>query len=93
MTRRYAYPLPRIDDTIDTLSGSQWFSTLDLLSRYWQVEMAKEDTLKVAYATHDGLFVFKLIPFRLSNEPATFQRLIDLVLTGIQWSQCLVSSG
>ena len=55
--------------------------------------MAKEDTLKVAYATHDGLFEFKLIPFRLCNEPATFQRMIDLVLTGIQWSQCLVSSG
>ena len=84
MTQRYAYPLPRIDDTIDNLFGSQWFSTLDLLSGYWQVEMTKEDTLKVAYATHDGLFEFKLTPFRLSNEPATFQRLMDLVLTDIQ---------
>jgi len=40
VTCRDAYPLPRIDDMLDTLSGSQWFSTLDLLSGYWQVEVA-----------------------------------------------------
>ena len=85
VTRRYAYPFPRIDNTIDTLSGSQWFSTLDLLSGYWQVEVAKEDTLKVAYATHDGMFEFKLIPFRLCNEPATFQWLVDLSLFMLSW--------
>ena len=46
ITRKDADPLPRIDDTIEALSGSQWFSTLDLLWGYWQVEMSKEDRAK-----------------------------------------------
>ena len=90
VTRKDAYPLPRIDDTLDTLSGSQWFSTLDLLSGYWQVELAGKDREKTAFVTQDGLFEFKVIPFGLCNAPATFQRLMDLVLAGVQWSQCLV---
>ena len=90
VTRKDAYPLPRIDDTLDTLSGSQWFSTLDLLSGYWQVEVAGKDREKTAFVTQDGLFEFKVMPFGLCNAPATFQRLMDLVLAGVQWSQCLV---
>jgi len=85
-----AYPLPRIDDTLDTLCGSQWFSTLDLLSGYWQVEMEERDREKTAFTTHEGLFEFKVMPFGLCNAPATFQRLMNIVLAGIQWSRCLV---
>ena len=90
ITRKDAYPLPRIDDTIEALSGSQWFSTLDLLWGYWQVEMSEEDRAKTAFSTHEGLYEFKVMPFGLCNAPATFQRLMDLVLSGIQWSSCLV---
>lgn len=90
ITQKDAYPLPRIDDTMDTLSGSQWFSTLDLRSGYWQVEVSEEDRQKTAFTTHEGLFEFKVMPFGLCNAPATFQRLMDLLLAGLQWSQCLV---
>ena len=90
VTQKDAYPLPRIDTTLDTLHGSQWFSTLDLLSGYWQVEVAKSDRLKTAFCATEGLFQFRVMPFGLCNAPATFQRLMDLVLAGLQWSECLV---
>ncbi len=90
VTRKDAYPLPRVDDTLDTLAGSKWFSTLDLLSGYWQVEVSPEDRNKTAFCTHEGLFEFRVMPFGLCNAPATFQRLMDAVLAGLQWSSCLV---
>ena len=89
ITHKDAYSLPRIDDTLDTLSGAQWFSTVDLLSGYWQVEVA-EDKLKTAFATREGLYELNVMPFGLCNTPATFQRLMDFVLAGVQWMQRLV---
>ena len=90
VTRKDAYPLPRVDDTLDTLAGSKWFSTLDLISGYWQVEMSPEHREKTAFCTTKGLFEFNVMPFGLCNAPATFQRLMDMVLAGLQWSSCLV---
>ena len=90
ITKKDAYPIPRIDDTLDTLAGSCWFSTLDLVSGYWQVEMSPTDREKTAFCVPDGLFEFKVMPFGLSNAPATFQRLMDLLLAGLKWNTCLV---
>ncbi|KAL5509263.1 hypothetical protein EMCRGX_G004601 [Ephydatia muelleri] len=90
ITRKDAYPLPRIDDSLDALNGSKWFSTLDLICGYWQVEMDENDRQKTAFCTQEGLFEFKVMPFGLCNAPATFQRLMNLVLSGIQWKSCLV---
>lgn len=84
VTHKDAYPLPRVDDTLDTLSGSNWFSTIDLKSGYWQVEMAPEDREKTAFCTREGLFEFNVMLFGLCNAPATFQRLMDCVLAGLQ---------
>ena len=70
------------------LAGKQWFSTLDLASGYWQVSLSRE--VKTAFATHSGLFQFKVIPFKLYNVPATFERLMDRVLQGLRWTRCLV---
>ena len=90
VTRKDAYPLPRIDDTLNALAGSQMFSTIDLVSGYWQVEVDEVDRPKTAFCTTEGLFQLRVMPFGLCNAPATFQRLMDLVLSGLQWSQCLV---
>ena len=83
-TIKDAYPLPRIDDTLDMLAGKQWFSTLDLASGYWQVSLSQEARVKTAFATHSGLFQFRVMPFGLCNAPATFERLMDRVLQGLR---------
>ena len=78
-----AYPLLRIDESLDQLSGSTWFSTLDLCSGYWQVEMHSDDRPKTAFATRRGLFEFNVMPFGLSCAPATFERLIKSWIAGL----------
>ena len=90
VTSKDAFPLPRVDDTLDYLSGSLWFSTLDLASGYWQVEVDPKDRPKTAFCTPEGLFEFNVMPFGLCNAPATFQRLMNLILGGLQLSSCLV---
>ena len=83
-TVKDAYPLPRIDDTLDMLAGKRWFSTLDLASGYWQVSLSPEARCKTAFATHSGLFQFRVMLFGLCNAPATFERLMDRVLHGLR---------
>ena len=61
VTVKDSYPLPRIDDTLDKLSDAAWFSTLDLASGYWQIEMEPQDRDKTAFATHEGLFQFDAV--------------------------------
>ena len=89
-TIKDAYPLPRIQDTLDTLSNAKWFSTLDLASGYWQVELTPRARRAAAFCTRNGLFEWNVMPFGLCNAPATFQRLMDRVLAGLQWETCLV---
>lgn len=84
VTRKDAYPLPRIDDALDSLSKAWWFSTLDLASGYWQVEVDPKDKHKTAFITQQGLFEFNVLSFGLCNSPSTFQRLMDLVLADLQ---------
>ena len=67
------------------LAGKQWFSTLDLASGYWQVSLSQEARVKTAFATHSGLFQFRVMLFGLCNAPATFERLMDRVLQGLRW--------
>lgn len=90
ITKKDSYPLPRIDDTLDMLSGMQWFTTLDLKSGYWQVELDQKDKEKTAFSTGKGLWQFNVMPFGLCNAPATFERLMEIVLAGLIGEACLV---
>lgn len=84
------FPLPRIDDTLDLLAESKFFTTLDLRSGYWQVQMEKDSREKTAFVTHSGLYEFLVMPFGLCNAPATFQQLMETVLAGLVGECCLV---
>ena len=90
ITKKDSYPLPRVDTSLQSFYGSVWFSTLDLKSGYWQVEMNDEDREKTAFTTGQGLWQFVVMPFGLSNAPATFERLMEQVLVGLPWTTCLV---
>ena len=89
VTRKDAYPLPRIDTSLDTLGGNCWFSTVDLTSGYWQCDVEPSSREKTAFSSHKGLFEFKVLSFGLCNAPATFERLMEMVLKGYQWEYCL----
>ena len=90
VTKMDVFPLPRIDDSLDLLAHSKYFSTLDLASGYWQVQMDPESQEKTAFVTHSGLYEFAVMPFGLCNAPATFQRLMETVLAGLARNTCVV---
>ena len=90
MSKEDAFPLPKISDCLDAVSGSVNFKTLDLTSGYNQVAVAEEEIFKTAFVTKYGLFECPYMPFGLSNAPATFQRVMELALQGLQWSTRLI---
>lgn len=79
-----AYPMPRVDDLVDRLGKATYISTLDLTRRYWQVPVAEAARSKTAFATPFGLYQFNVMPFGLQGAPATFQRLMDKVIGGLE---------
>ena len=89
ITIKDAFPLPLIEDCLDSLAGSVYFSTLDMASGYYQIEIAPEDREKTAFITKYGLFHHTRMAFGLCNAPATFQRAMYLVLRGLTWREVL----
>jgi len=85
-----SFPLPVISEILDALGNSKYLSTIDCVSGFYQVPVRTEDQAKTAFSTREGHFHYKKMPFGLKGAPATFQRLMTAVLSGIQGIKCLV---
>jgi hypothetical protein len=80
VTHKDAYPLPRVDDTLDELKDANFYTHLDLASGFWQVRVRDHDIHKTAFQTHDDLLEWVAMPFGMCNAPATFQRMMNDIL-------------
>ena len=84
------FPMPRIQDCLDAVSGASLFSTFDLTSGYFQIPLREEDIPKSAFACKYGHYEMTRMPFGLNNSASTFQRTMELALQGLQWEICLI---
>ncbi len=89
VTKKDAYPLPNLNDCLDYLGGATYFSCLDILSAYYQIEMNAEDRSKTAFVCKQGLYEYNVMPMGLRNATSTFQRCMEL-MRGLQWYILLI---
>ena len=85
-----AYPLPNITDILDQIGKAKYFTTLDLANGFHQIPMSEGDKEKTAFSSPYGHYHYNRMPFGLKGAPATFQRLMNVVLTGLQGLHCFV---
>ena len=84
------FPLPRVQDCLDAVAESKWFSTFDLTSGYYQIPLKSGDVPKSAFVCKYGHYEMTRMPFGLNNAAGTFQRTMELALQGLQWVICLI---
>jgi hypothetical protein len=80
VTKKNSHPLPRIDESADSLSQAKIILKIDLKSGYWQVKVHEKDVPKTAFNTQNGQFKFLVMPFGLTNAPSAFQALMNQAL-------------
>jgi len=91
VTKYDSYPLPRFAETMSTLSGSKYFSVLDCYSGFWKINIHEPHRETIAFSVPSlGHYQFNRLPYGLSNSPANFQRLMDLVLKNLTGTKCSV---
>ena len=83
ISKEDSYPLPLIDNCLNALQGSSWFSTLDLRAGYYNIPIAEADRDKTAFVTRSGCHRFTVMPFGLTAAPSVFLRLMDCILSGL----------
>ena len=84
------YPLPDVTEILDQLGQSKYFSCIDMVMGYHHIEMVEEDRAKTAFSMKEGQWEYKRLPFGLKTAPATFQRMMNVVLSGLRGSRCFV---
>ena len=82
-TKSDTYPLPNIKDCVERMEGTKFWTTLDAASAYWSVELEEKDREKTAFSVPQGKFEFNVMTFGLRNAGATYQRMMDIVLSGL----------
>ena len=90
ITKRQAFPMPNIEEMLDILNGAKYFSTIDLGSANYQVELDERSQLKTAFSTKTGQFCFNRMPFGIAAAPGTFQKLMTMVLGELIWKEAVV---
>ena len=90
-TKKDAYPLPRMQETMESMVGARFFSTMDLKSGFWQVKMAKDSQQYTTFTVGSmGVYEFLRMPYGLCNAPATFQRLMQNCLGELDLTYALI---
>ena len=89
VTKKDNYPLPHIRDVVDKMEGSNYWTTLDAASAYWSMPLSEKDKEKTAFSIPRGKFEFNVTPYGLTNAGASYQRMMDVCLSGLPTNRIL----
>ena len=90
LSKTDTFPIPRMDDCIDKIGNSKYITKFDLLKGFWQIPLTERAKEISAFVTPDGLYHYKVMPFGMKNSPATFQRLINTIIAGIEHCEAYI---